>query len=223
MKKSILLMLVSGSCLVTAAQMPDTTRQQQLNGSTPLDSTRMAPQAAPVEVAPVITQPSTLNVAPATPMNTDVRNNAPLADTINAVIPATTSATADTTTVVVPVVPFTTGDTMLITTPAAPVKENMQAVHNMQNNTNYTLPRGVHVPEASMISNGLGKWSALPILNTYVPQEIVNKLKGDHGDKLYDITMIKTGDSQYAYNARIQENGVYTTIMINDNITSSVQ
>lgn len=67
-----------------------------------------------------------------------------------------------------------------------------------------------------MMMTGLGKWSALPILNTYVPQDVVDKIKTEHGDHLYDITMLKTGENQYAYSARVHDNGVYRNIIIND-------
>ncbi len=230
MKKSILLLLVSGSCLVAAAQTPDTTRLQQLNVVYPPDSTVITPQVAPVEAAPpATTVPDTMNIPPAQPVNTDVKNSEPLADTINVKTTLTEPSVPDTNTDVIPIVPLPSGDTMLTTVPAVPApQETMPPQQTMPaeqtvSNTNYNLPRGVNNPESTVLLTGLNKWSALPILNTYVPQDVVDKLKMEHGDKLYDITMLKTGESQYGYSARVQENGIYRTVMVNGNTTAANQ
>ncbi|MES2850648.1 MAG: hypothetical protein V4685_16435 [Bacteroidota bacterium] len=203
MKKSILIMLVSCSGLVAASQTPDSTRQQQLNASYPPDSTLITPQVAPVEAAPVTTTPDTLNIVPATPVNTDVRNQ-PLTDTAS--MPATAESLPATQG------SGTEGSTTTTTEPTTPVSTGAEG-----SNPGYNLTRGVNNPDASTLLTGLAKWSALPILNTYVPQEMVDKLKMEHGDKLYDITMLKTGENQFAYSARVQESGVYRIVMANDN------
>lgn len=213
MKKSILVMMISGSCLAAAAQIPDTSRQ--LNPYPP-DSTRLIPPA--VETIPETTTPDTMRMPPAPPLNTDVRTNE-TADT-TAVQPVSPDTQPATDTAIIPAVTLPSGDS--VTTNAPPVqKEGMPVQQNVQvtTSTNYTMPRGVNNPE--LVLTGLNKWSALPVLNTYVPQDIVDKLKMEQGDKLYDITMVKTGENQYGYIARVQENGMYHNVTVNDNSTNN--
>jgi len=229
MKKLILSTIISGGYLMATAQVPDTARQQQWNnGSTDTtmqqqwnsgnrpDSITISTSTAPTEVAPAATvSPDTMSIAPSQPMNTDVRNTDPMADTVNmkttaepavienntAVSPAETRTATDSTAAANTTVPVET----------APVEASTVTE---QSGSAAVLPRGVNIPEASTLTTGLGKWSALPVLNTFVPEEVVNKLKMEHGEKLYDITMLKTGENQYAYSARVQENGVYNTVIL---------
>jgi len=67
--------------------------------------------------------------------------------------------------------------------------------------------------------NGLSKFAALPVLETYVPDDIVTKMKSMYGDKLYDITWVKSSANQDMYVVRTEENGNYQTQMINSDGT----
>jgi hypothetical protein len=254
MKKFILLTMVSGSCLMAAAQMPDTSRQQQWNNSNPPDTTMqqqwnsdnrpdsMIPQpqwnngnrpdstninlqVTPMETAPSSAgTPDTMNISTPQPVNTDVRNTDPLADSVNMRSATEPAATENNTSVTTPAA-ITTGDSATATTRAMPA-ETVPAEGNLsttQSASTGNMPRGVNIPEASTLLTGLGKWSSLPVLNTFVPEEVVNKLKAEHGEKLYDITMLKTGENQYAYSARVQENGIYSTVIVQGDTVAVTQ
>jgi hypothetical protein len=86
-------------------------------------------------------------------------------------------------------------------------------------NNNMTTQRGVN----NIVQTGLNTFAALPLLNTYVPDAVVNQLKGQYGDKLYDITMLKVNENQFGYAVRTQDNGVYTTTMVNDTASNMNQ
>ena len=103
-----------------------------------------------------------------------------------------------------------------------PATTNQNNTNNMNNNT-APLPRGVNVVDAAALQTGLNRFSALPILNTYVPEAMVTQLKNQYGDKLYDITMLKTGENQYGYAVRTQENGTYKFEVVNDAGTAKPQ
>jgi len=85
------------------------------------------------------------------------------------------------------------------------------------NSTRHDAALPGRVMNANGLQNGLQKSAALPVLNTYVPGAIVTQLKNQYGEKLYDITMLKTGQQQYAYAFRTQENGVYKSEVVGDN------
>lgn len=231
MKKFILLTVVSGAAMLAMAQTPDSTRQPQLNTTYPPDSTMANPNQAPVQMTTpgTTTMPDSMSIPPyqpATPLqsappnlpvNTDVRNNTMPQDSGTAAPLSPADSTASTTDMSVPAVPVTSPSSNE-TMPATGTMGTMTNEKSMQTSgTDYNLPRGVNNPSSDMMMTGLGKWSALPILNTYVPQEVVDKIKAEHGDHLYDITMLKTGENQYAYSARVQDNGVYHNVIVNDN------
>jgi len=55
-------------------------------------------------------------------------------------------------------------------------------------------------------------YAALPVLETYVPPEIINRMKSKYGDALYDITAIVGSPDQVQYVVRILvKNGLYRT------------
>lgn len=60
-------------------------------------------------------------------------------------------------------------------------------------------------------------FAAIPVLETYVPDNVVAKLKQKYGANLYDLTMIKRAANQPAYIVRVQDNGAYKTEIVNDN------
>jgi len=55
-------------------------------------------------------------------------------------------------------------------------------------------------------------FAALPVLETYVPSEIINSMKTKYGDALYDITTILGTSGQVQYVIRVlTNNGQYKT------------
>jgi len=195
----------------------DSMRLQNLNNGNSFDSSKMNQQSMPMETTPAATgTPGSANLAPSQPVSTDVRNNDPMADTVN-MRSATEQGTTGNNTSVNPAATFTTGDSTSGSNQAIPVDGTMST---NQSASTGNMPRGVNIPEASTLLTGLGKWSALPILNTFVPEDVVNKLKTAHGEKLYDITMLKTGENQYSYSARVQESGVYSTVIVQGDTTT---
>jgi hypothetical protein len=65
---------------------------------------------------------------------------------------------------------------------------------------------------------GLARFAALPVLSTYVPDNVVVMLKEKYADRLYDITRIKVvaGSDQYKYIVRLQDNGVFSAESVDD-------
>lgn len=85
------------------------------------------------------------------------------------------------------------------------------ANNNMNTNTTSNMNSGyAHYSET--VNIGMTRFAAMPVLTTYVPDEVVSMLKNKYGDKLYDITRLNaTGTEQYKYIVRFQENGIYNT------------
>jgi hypothetical protein len=135
-------------------------------------------------------------------------NNAPVNVTVSPSATVTDSTGAAT-------APVTNNNSNM---PATTTTQNNLNNVNNNNNNNATaaLPRGVNVVDAVALQTGLTRFSALPILNTYVPEAMVTQLKNQYGDKLYDITMLKTGENQYGFAVRTQENGTYKSEMVSD-------
>ncbi len=63
---------------------------------------------------------------------------------------------------------------------------------------------------------GLNRYAALPVLSTWVPEDVVSSLSSRFSNGLYDITMVKAGTGQHHYIVRTQENGVFSTHVITD-------
>jgi hypothetical protein len=61
-------------------------------------------------------------------------------------------------------------------------------------------------------------YAALPVLETDVPQNVMDKLKSKYGDALYDITTVKstTTPGQMEYVARVWDNTQYRTDYIGE-------
>lgn len=60
-------------------------------------------------------------------------------------------------------------------------------------------------------NTGLNTINNAPVLSSYIPAEIITRLKSVYGNKLYDITMMKKSDSRFLYIIRVRENGAYIT------------
>lgn len=230
MKKTMFVLIAAAGCITATAQNPPDTSNQFNNNPYPPDTTLVAPPVAPVVTPSITTLPDSMLVPQSQPVNTDVRNNGPINDTTSMQTTNQLPSASDSSNTVIPVVPLPSADSMRIdqTTPqnsnsTAPADvvpaqtNNMSSTQPMNtvSKSDYSMPRGVNNPDASF--TGLNKWSALPVLNTYVPQDVVDKMRSTYGDKLYDITMLKTGENQYGYSARVQENGVYKSIVTNAN------
>jgi hypothetical protein len=60
---------------------------------------------------------------------------------------------------------------------------------------------------------------ALPVLEDYIPADVVNNLKNTYGQDLYDITTVKTMNGDDSYVVRVIKDGVVQTINVNSNGT----
>jgi hypothetical protein len=58
--------------------------------------------------------------------------------------------------------------------------------------------------------------ASLPVLETYVPQTVIDKLKNKYGSKLYDITTINVSAGNPLYVVRTEDNWVYTTQTVSE-------
>jgi hypothetical protein len=59
-------------------------------------------------------------------------------------------------------------------------------------------------------------YASLPVLETYVPQEVIDKMKSKYGNTLYDITTVVNTSNQTQYVVRSVKNGQYTTDYISE-------
>lgn len=50
-------------------------------------------------------------------------------------------------------------------------------------------------------------FASLPVKETYIPNDVLDKLRKECGPELYDITRIKGKDGQVEYCVRIKDNG----------------
>ena len=64
-------------------------------------------------------------------------------------------------------------------------------------------------------------YAALPVLETNVPQDIIDKMKSKYGDALYDITTIVGTSGQTQYVVRSLKNGQYETDYVSEDGTPS--
>jgi hypothetical protein len=75
--------------------------------------------------------------------------------------------------------------------------------------------------ENKEINNNRVNWgivnAALPKIETYVSQDVINKLKNKYGSTLYDITTIIGTSIQIEYAIRLSDDGVYRTDYVDEN------
>lgn len=93
------------------------------------------------------------------------------------------------------------------------------------NAANTTATAGTMAPaysETMMI--GLTRFAAVPVLSSYVPDDVVGRLKTKYGDKIYDILRVKAvaGTDQYKYIVRWQENGLFTSDTVDEGQMASL-
>lgn len=82
----------------------------------------------------------------------------------------------------------------------------IQGTAEIKNNLNPAVVKLV-----GSTSTGLNTINNAPVLSSYIPTEIITRLKSVYGNKLYDITMMKKSDSKFLYIIRVKENGAYIT------------
>jgi hypothetical protein len=59
-------------------------------------------------------------------------------------------------------------------------------------------------------------YASLPVLETYVSPEVIDKMKSKYGNTLYDITLIAGPSNQMQYVVRSIKNGQYITDYIGE-------
>lgn len=239
MKKSMLFLIIAGSSLAAAAQVnpnsPDTSTR--FNNSTMPDSTRFNmnnPSGERLDSTMTTPLNNRLDsVSGAMPVTSDSVNNF-RTDLVNPTVnPATqsmeqnanmNSGTANTTAADSTLKNTEQNSNMntgngTMTDPASTDHSTVPEVSahpvTLSNNTNENgMVRGVN--NSSTAITGLNRFSALPVLETWVPAAVVDQLSKKYSDQLYDITMLKTGENQYGYVIRLQENGMYRTETVTD-------
>lgn len=71
-------------------------------------------------------------------------------------------------------------------------------------------------------STGQGFLIALPVVENMVPESILNNIRSKYGYNAYDVTRMKSNDSQYVYSVRIIENGQTRMETMNDDGSAMV-
>ena len=62
---------------------------------------------------------------------------------------------------------------------------------------------------------------ALPVTNTYVPQDVIQTAINRYGGSLYSITKLMTADNQEAYQVSLLDNGGTRTVIMNHASTAT--
>jgi hypothetical protein len=62
---------------------------------------------------------------------------------------------------------------------------------------------------------------ALPVINTFVSEDVIKEAIGKYGDNLYSIKKLKTTDNVDAYQVALIENGIMRTVIMNDSNLAS--
>lgn len=57
---------------------------------------------------------------------------------------------------------------------------------------------------------------ALPVLNTYVPEEVIASAIRNYGSNLYSISAIKTGENEFSYQVQLIKNGVSEAVLMDE-------
>jgi hypothetical protein len=90
-----------------------------------------------------------------------------------------------------------------INTGNALIMVNHLHVNQLMNDSNY-LP-------------GNSAYASLPVYESFIPKDVVDKLVSKYGAKLYDITAIKEADNQVGYVVRLlQDGGQYAFLKVTD-------
>jgi hypothetical protein len=108
---------------------------------------------------------------------------------------------------------------------AQPQNNSNPDVNAANASTDMPLDKSTMAPaysETMMI--GLTRFAAVPVLSSYVPDDVVGRLKTKYGDKIYDILRVKAvaGTEQYKYIVRWQENGLFTSDTVEEGQVASL-
>ena len=57
---------------------------------------------------------------------------------------------------------------------------------------------------------------ALPVLNTYVPEEVITSAINSYGNSLYSITALRSTDTENMYQVMLIKNGMSESLMMDD-------
>jgi hypothetical protein len=99
---------------------------------------------------------------------------------------------------------------------------NVMAPEKKEINTGNALimVNHLHVNQLMNDSNylhGNSAYASLPVYESFIPKDVVDKLVSKYGAKLYDITAIKEADNQVGYVVRLlQDGGQYAFLKVTD-------
>jgi hypothetical protein len=89
---------------------------------------------------------------------------------------------------------------------------NVKAPEKKEINTGnaLTMVTQLHVNQLmydSIYLHGMSAYASLPVYESFIPKDVVDKLISKYGAKLYDITAIKEADNQVGYVVRLLQDG----------------
>jgi|SRR5665213_1287991 len=99
---------------------------------------------------------------------------------------------------------------------------NIIAPEKKEFNNGNTLTMVTHLLVSELMNDsnhlqGNGAYAALPVYESLIPKDVVDKLVTKYGTKLYDITAIKEADNQVGYLVRlIQDGGLFAFQKVTD-------
>ncbi|MEO6639218.1 MAG: hypothetical protein ABIN25_13150, partial [Ginsengibacter sp.] len=86
---------------------------------------------------------------------------------------------------------------------------------NLQNNMNANASQNTNTMNSGMVTNsqnieGQTGYASLPVLESYISDDVVSKIKAKY-PSVYDITAVKHTADQMGYVVRVSENGTFKT------------
>ena len=246
MKHLITIFLVAGNISLAAAQTASPAPPFYPTGVNAVTASAISNNGTPMVKNPVENNnPSVqasipINNKPV-PLETDVPQNStpPVARIINENAQANTPVKnrtvaaiqgkpGTTTGTVIPNIPSDSLQSALTTFPAAATTASSSSVSKSttvltktspaaETTVLYSATTGVDAVNKSTVtkpskSNG----NTVPVRQTYIAENVVNKFKSIYGDKLYDIRLIRSANNKYIYVVRTQSDGIYTSFYLNE-------
>lgn len=87
-------------------------------------------------------------------------------------------------------------------------------------NENNRLIRVYYSTQPYYLERGESFGVALPVLNTYVPEEVITNAINQYGDNLYSITKMKSADDGEGYQLILVDNGISRAVWLNGENTA---
>lgn len=243
MKRTLLTMVMAGSCMAVFAQTTPTTPTTPTNPTTP--TTTPAPTTTPTTTSPAPATTDPLSTAPTTNMNNPTtmntstawapgtspywgwnnygiwNSNAATNVNANTATPATDATGSSTPATDVASMNSTASyDAYATAVTALPAnvqlnfsKEYPGALNRQYSWNQYGEWFHTHYTNQGRLTQyfynqrGSGYSLSLPVIQTYVPEDIIDKALQKHGARLYSVSMVKAADSGNVYQLGLLERG----------------